>query len=60
MGLPIKRFVAATNVNDIVPQFLVSGEYKPAPSISTVANAMDVGDPSNFIRVRELFDHNIV
>lgn len=58
MGLPVKRFIAATNVNDIVPQYLESGEYNPAPSKATIANAMDVGDPSNFVRIMDLYDSN--
>ncbi|MCU4175382.1 threonine synthase [Carboxylicivirga sp. N1Y90] len=60
MGLPVKQFIAATNINDIVPKYLESGIYTPAPSIATPANAMDVGDPSNFVRIRELFKENIV
>ncbi|MBS2212161.1 threonine synthase [Carboxylicivirga mesophila] len=59
MGLPVKRFVAATNCNDIVPKYLDTGNYQPAPSIATPANAMDVGDPSNFIRIQELFNRNL-
>ncbi len=55
MGLPVDRFIAATNVNDIVPHYLLTGEYKPRPSVTTIANAMDVGDPSNFVRIRDLF-----
>jgi len=55
MGLPVKRFIAANNRNDIFLQYLQTGEYKPRPSVSTIANAMDVGDPSNFARVFELF-----
>ena len=55
MGMPVKRFVAAVNANKVFPEFLKSGIYKPAPSIATIANAMDVGDPSNFARVSELF-----
>ena len=51
MGLPIKGFVAASNANDVVPEYLQSGEYRPRPSVRTVANAMDVGDPSNFERM---------
>ena len=51
MGLPIKGFVAASNANDIVPKYLESGEYNPRASVRTVANAMDVGDPSNFERM---------
>ena len=55
MGLPVKRFIAANNRNDIFLQYLQTGEYKPRPSVSTIANAMDVGDPSNFARVLDLF-----
>jgi threonine synthase len=55
IGLPVARFVAATNVNDAVPRFLLSGHYEPHPSIATVANAMDVGAPSNFERVQALY-----
>jgi len=55
MGLPLKRFIAANNRNDIFLQYLQTGEYKPRPSVSTIANAMDVGDPSNFARVLDLF-----
>lgn len=51
MGLPVKSFVAASNANDVVPEYLVTGEYRPRPSVRTVANAMDVGDPSNFERM---------
>lgn len=51
MGLPIKCFVAASNANDVVPEYLQTGEYRPRPSVRTVANAMDVGDPSNFERM---------
>ncbi|MBK9255276.1 MAG: threonine synthase [Saprospiraceae bacterium] len=58
MGLPIKRFIAATNVNNIVPEYLISGIYTPKPSISTISNAMDVGNPSNFVRILDLYDHN--
>lgn len=56
LGMPVKHFVAATNVNDTVPQFMKTGEYNPKPSTATISNAMDVGDPSNFIRIRHLFD----
>jgi len=55
MGLPVKRFIAANNRNDIFFQYLQTGEYKPRPSVSTIANAMDVGDPSNFARVLDLY-----
>ena len=56
MGLPVEHFIAANNRNDIFLQYLQTGEYKPRPSISTIANAMDVGDPSNFARVLDLYD----
>ena len=55
MGLPVKRFIAANNANDIVYRYLLTGEYCPRPSIQTIANAMDVGDPSNFARINDLF-----
>ncbi len=58
-GLPVEHFIAACNVNDAVPAFLRSGNYIPKQSIPTVSNAMDVGNPSNFIRVMELFNNNI-
>lgn len=56
MGLPVKRFIAANNRNDIFLQYLQTGEYSPRPSVSTIANAMDVGDPSNFARVLDLYN----
>lgn len=55
MGLPVKRFIAANNENDIFLQYLNSGVYTPRPSVATIANAMDVGDPSNFARVLDLY-----
>lgn len=58
MGLPIKRFIAANNRNDIFLQYLKTGIYTPRPSVSTIANAMDVGDPSNFARVLELYNNS--
>ncbi len=58
LGMPAKHFVAATNVNDTVPQFMKTGKYTPKPSTATISNAMDVGDPSNFIRIRHLFQDN--
>jgi threonine synthase len=58
MGLPVSHFIAATNINDIVPQYLETGEYNPRPSVATVANAMDVGDPSNFARILDLYGHS--
>ena len=57
-GLPIQHFVAACNANDTVPQFLESGLYQAQPAVATISNAMDVGDPSNFVRVQELFSHH--
>ena len=58
LGLPVKTLVASTNVNDTVPNFLASGEYDVQPSIATISNAMDVSDPSNFIRIQQLFDND--
>ena len=58
MGLPIDHFIAATNINDTVPQFLTTGEYQPKPSEATLSNAMDVGDPSNFIRIQKLYNND--
>lgn len=55
LGMPVLQFIAATNVNDTVPQFMKTGNYAPKPSTATISNAMDVGDPSNFIRIRHLF-----
>lgn len=59
LGLPIKHFVASTNINDTVPNYLTNGVYEPKPSKATISNAMDVGNPSNFIRIQELFENNI-
>ena len=58
MGLPVKRFIAANNRNDIFLEYLKTGEYKPRPSVATIANAMDVGDPSNFARILDLYGHS--
>ena len=58
MGLPIKRFIAANNRNDIFYQYLMSGVYNPRPSIATIANAMDVGAPSNFARILDLYNNS--
>jgi threonine synthase len=55
LGMPIDRFVAATNVNDVVPEYLSTGRFHPRPSVHTVANAMDVGNPSNFDRLMWLY-----
>ena len=59
LGMPVKHFVAATNINDTVPQFMKTGKYHPKPSTATISNAMDVGDPSNFIRIRHLHNDNL-
>jgi len=59
MGLPISHFIAATNSNDTVPRFMKSGSYDPKPSVATLSNAMDVGNPSNFIRILELYSNNL-
>ena len=58
MGLPVKRFIAANNANDIFYNYLQTGHYDPKPSIQTLANAMDVGDPSNFARIINLYSEN--
>lgn len=58
-GLPIKRFIAACNANDAVPQFMKTGQYEPKSSIHTLSNAMDVGDPSNFVRILENFGGDV-
>ena len=55
MGLPVKRFIAANNANDIFYKYLQTGQYEPKPSKQTLANAMDVGDPSNFARIYDLY-----
>lgn len=55
MGLPVKRFIAANNENDIFYQYIETGKYNPQPSVQTIANAMDVGNPSNFVRVLDLY-----
>lgn len=58
LGLPVAHFIAATNVNDTVPLFMRTQEYSPKTSKATISNAMDVGDPSNFIRIRNLYKNN--
>ena len=58
-GLPIKHFIAACNVNDTVPRFLKTSVYEPQKTVATISNAMDVGDPSNFIRILEIFQQNL-
>ena len=59
LGLPVKQFIAATNINDTVPRFLESGIYQTRPSSQTYSNAMDVGAPSNWIRIMDLFDQDV-
>ena len=58
MGLPINHFIASTNVNDTVPEYLKTGQYSPKKTIPTISNAMDVGAPSNLIRIQKLFNHD--
>jgi threonine synthase len=58
MGLPVQQFIAATNVNDAVPRFLETGLYETRPSVQTYANAMDVGAPSNWVRIMDLFQND--
>jgi threonine synthase len=58
MGLPVKRFIAANNANDIFYKYLLTGQYEPKASLQTLANAMDVGDPSNFARIINLYSQN--
>lgn len=58
LGLPISHFVAGTNENDIVPEYLKTGIYTAKPSVATISNAMDVGDPSNFIRIQKIHDND--
>lgn len=62
MGLPVHRFIAANNANDVFYNYLQTGCYEPRPSVQTIANAMDVGDPSNFARILELYgrDHDAI
>lgn len=59
MGLPIHHIVASTNINDVVPQYLATGLFQPRPSVHTLSNAMDIGNPSNFERMQYMFDGNV-
>ena len=59
MGLPVSHFIASTNVNDTVPRYLKTANYEPLPTKQTISNAMDVGDPSNFIRIQKIFNNDI-
>src|SRR5699024_4599300 len=56
MGMPVKQFIAATNINDVVPAYLHTGKFQSRPSRQTMSNAMDIGNPSNFVRIQHLFD----
>lgn len=56
MGMPVERLVAATNINDVIPEYLQTGTFKPRPSRQTISNAMDIGNPSNFERIQHLFN----
>lgn len=56
-GLPVKHFIAACNANDVVPSFMQHQHYEPKPAVATISNAMDVGNPSNFVRILEIFHH---
>ena len=58
-GLPVQHFIAATNVNDVIPAYLQTGDYNIKPSVATLSNAMDVANPSNFIRIMEMYDHEL-
>jgi threonine synthase len=58
-GLPVDHFIAACNVNDVVPRYLKDGNYEPQKALATLSNAMDVGDPSNFVRILELFGQSL-
>ncbi|MBI4520746.1 MAG: threonine synthase [Gemmatimonadetes bacterium] len=59
LGLPVDRFIAATNANDVVPRYLQTGHFQAQPSVPTISNAMDVGDPSNMARIRHLYDDDV-
>jgi threonine synthase len=58
MGMPVHTFLSVNNLNDVVASYLLTGRYNPRPSVPTIANAMDVGDPSNFDRILDLFDNH--
>src|SRR6185436_1831314 len=58
-GLPVQHFIAACNANDIVTSYLEQGVYQPKKAVATLSNAMDVGNPSNFVRILELFHHKL-
>ena len=56
-GLPVQHFIAACNANDVITDYLVTENYQPKKAVATLSNAMDVGDPSNFVRIMEIFQH---
>lgn len=58
LGLPVELFVASTNANKVVTDYLITGSYEPKPSVQTISNAMDVGDPSNFVRIEKIHNHD--
>lgn len=58
MGLPVTKFIASTNANDVVPQYLQNGTFQSRPSVATISNSMDVGNPSNFARMLDLFQND--
>ncbi len=58
LGLPVTQFIASTNINRVVPNYMESGNYKPIKSFQTISNAMDVGDPSNFIRIQNIYNND--
>jgi len=58
MGLPVRKFIAATNANHVFPSYINTGKFTPRPSVKTISNAMDVGNPSNFPRILEMYNHN--
>ena len=60
MGLPIEHFIASTNINDAVPRYLETGTYDPLPTRQTISNAMDVGNPSNFVRIQKIFNNDVL
>lgn len=59
-GLPVAKFIAACNANDVVPRFMQTADYEPRPSVATLSNAMDVGAPSNFVRILEIFGNKFI
>lgn len=58
MGMPVHHFVASVNSNTTIPRFMKTGDYSPTPTVPTISNAMDVSDPSNFVRVLQLFENS--